>query len=227
MKKILCAVSITIAAFALSAFIAPISTSDNSFEGVITYSVSSDDPQAATLLQTSSMKIYIKGDKAKMASNLGMQKRTVFMDMRNPDKPVVLLELLGYKYQVKDDTTKPREPIIKYTDETKTIAGYTCHKAVITVTDKQGETYNTDVYCTEQLPSFFSKNSQFKGLKGFPLKFSQKQQGVFVSFSATTVDKQTLSDDVFVIPPGYKLMTAAQIQQDIQTKMSDNKYYDK
>jgi GLPGLI family protein len=130
---------------------------------------------------------------------------------------------MGNKYQLKTDPAKKKDdtkPVIKYTDETKTVAGYTCHKAEITVTGKDGQSYTTNVYYTEDLPSYSGSRDQFQGLKGFPLEYTMSQQGMNISIAATNVSKQSVTDDTFTVPSGYKLMTAEEMQADIQKQMS-------
>lgn len=223
MKKIVAVAGLATIGFAVTAFVAPNVSSDNTFEGIVTYSVSVDNPQAASMMQGSSVKIYMKGDKVKTITDMGMQKITTFSDNKASNDPIVLIEIMGNKYQLKTDPSMKKDetkPAIKYTDETKTVAGYNCHKAEVTVTGKDGKTYTTDVYYTEDLPAYSGSRDQFKGLKGFPLEYTMKQQGVNIAITATSVSKESVPDDTFTVPSGYKLMTAEQMQADIQKQMS-------
>jgi GLPGLI family protein len=206
----------------VTAFVAPKATTDGTFEGVITYTISTDNAQAQSMMQSASIKVYIKGDQSKTVSDMGMYKSIVFADKKTPNDPIVLVEVMGNKYQLKNDKTKKdddKAPDIKYTDETKTVAGYNCHKAEVTVTGKDGQTYVSNVYYTEDLPHYSGGSGQFKGLKGFPLEYNMKQQGMTMSLSASSVDKQSVSDDAFKVPAGYKLMTQEEMQADLQKSM--------
>jgi GLPGLI family protein len=227
MKKIALVASLATLGFGITAFMAPKSSpsaktgSDNSFEGVITFSISVDNPQAASMMQGSSVKVYMKGDRTKTMVDMGMSKQMYFTDRKTPDDPIILVEVMGNKYQLKMDKAKKDDnmPAIKYTDETKTVAGYNCHKAEVTVTGKDGQPYTSNVYYTEDLPAYAGGSGQFKGLKGFPLEYTMKQQGMNISMAATSVTKQSLSDDTFTVPSGYKVMTQDEMQQDIQKNM--------
>ena len=225
MKKIALAASLAGIAFAISAFVAPKSTTTtnaDAFEGVVTYSVSVDNPQAAAMMQNRSVKVYIKGDRTKTMVDMGMSKQIYFTDKKTPDDPIILVEVMGNKYQLKNDKTKKddKSPDIKYVDSTKTIAGYVCKRADITVTGKDGQSYISNVYYTTELPYYEGGSGQFKGLKGFPMEYSMKQRGMTVSMTATKVEKQTVSEDAFKVPSGYALMTAEEMSADIQKKMS-------
>jgi GLPGLI family protein len=222
MKKIAFVASLAIMGFAVTAFVAPKVSTGDTFEGAVTYSVSVDNPQAASMMQGSTIKTYIKGTKTKTVSDMGIYKSTTIADRGTSDEPIVLVEMMGNKYQIKPDPTKKKEdkdPVIKYTDDTKTIAGYNCQKAEVTITGDDGQSYTTNVYYTEDIVTPPAKNGQFKGMKGFPLEFSMKQRGMNMAVSATKVDKQSVSDDTFTVPSGYKLMTREEMQADIQKNM--------
>jgi len=222
MKKIAIVASLVAIGFAVTAFVAPTSSEDTTFEGVVTYSMSVDNPQAAAMMQGSSVTMYIKGDMDKTCVDAGPSKQTYITNRSKTDSPIILIEIMGNKYQIKTDKTKKdeKDPVIKYTDETKQVAGYNCHKAEITVIDEQGQANTSNVYYTEDIKVSPSKNGQFKGLKGFPLEYSMKQQGMNISISATKVDKKPISDDTFAVPTGYKLMTKEEMMQDVQKNMS-------
>jgi hypothetical protein len=69
------------------------------------------------------------------------------------------------------------------------------------------------------LPPYAGGYGQFKGLNGFPLEYNMTQRGMNLSLSATKVEKQSVSDDTFKVPSGYKLMTQEEMQADIQKNM--------
>ena len=219
MKKITLITLLAIAGFSFSAFMKAQTQATSPFEGVITYSISTDNDQAAQMVGTSAT-FYIKGDKTKQVKD-GMFSTMVFEDNNKPNHPVILISAMGNKYLLKNDTTKvdTATPVIKYIDGTKKIAGYMCSKAEVTTTMK-GESVTAIVYYTADIVIKQSKNDPFRGLKGFPLEYSVSQQGVQITYSATKVKQQTLTDDVFIPhTSGYKVMTEDEIKEDIQEKM--------
>ncbi len=227
MKKFTKVALIGVAATTLFAFSAP--TGDSPFEGVVTFSMSftSSDPStsqmAAMMNQSgSSTKNYIKGDKVRTEVMAGMMHRIVIAD-RKTKETVTLVDMMGNKYEIKSDPNKPKTtpentPEIKLIDSTKTIAGYLCHAALVTVTSpKTGDKNTVTVYYTDQLP-YSEDMGQFKGLKGFPMQFSSMMRGMRVNLSVQTVEKKALSDTLFVIPAkGYKVVASEQeMMKDIQ-----------
>jgi len=230
MKKFLKVATLFIAGFALFAFTNIMG--DSNFEGVITFGITFDSdasPQVAQMMQGSTIKTYIKGNKIRTESNFGMFKSVTISDKSNPDGTVMLMELMGNKYQLKIDDKAKKDaetdkPEIKYLDGTKTIAGYACKEAQAIVTDKRsGQKYTSDIYYTDQLPynndGPHAKSAPYAGLKGCPLSYSMKQNGTSFSMVCQSIQKQSVPDSLFKAPSGYKLVTQEEMQKDIMQKM--------
>ncbi len=195
MKKFTKVAIIGVATIVLTAFSAP--KADNSFEGIITFNISvnmpdNNNPQAAAMMQQgSSLKEYIKGDKMRTEMNMGMMHRVSIIDIKTKEV-VTLIDMMGTKYEIKSDPNKPKpneeKPDIKYLDSTKTIAGYKCNAALVTVTSpKTGEKNSFTIYYTDQLP-YNEEVGLYKGLKGFPLQFAMKQRGMTINCMAQSAD---------------------------------------
>lgn len=213
-------------AFAFMAFIAPPkgiqsikAFTDSNFEGAVTYSITmtgQPNPEAGKM---SPMKIYLKGGKSKTITDMVIQTMTTITDCNAPDNPIILYDYKnGGKYQIKAGDQPKKEGIahvIKYTADTKTIAGYICHKAEVTMTDPNGQSFSMDVYYAEDI-SENSCDKKFKGLKGFPLEYTKVTGKMTVTITAISVNKQAISDDEFSVPQGYKLVTPQEMMQDIQ-----------
>jgi len=228
MKKLAKVSALIVAGFMLFAFTNM--GGGNNFEGVVTFTFNIDGdapPQAAQMMQGSTIKTYIKGNMSRTESNFGMMKTVTIADKSKPDGTVMLMDMMGNKYQLKmDDKTKkeaddakPAE--IKYLDGTKTIAGYACKEAQATMIDKKsGTTYTSDIYYTEDLPyNNETPSAQFKGLKGFPMSFNMKKSGISFTIAAQSIVKQSVPDSMFAVPAGYKLMTQDDMQKDMMSHM--------
>ncbi len=219
MKKIAIVASVVTLALGFTAFVAPKTTGDSNFEGTVTYTMTVDNQQYAQYFAGSTVTVSIKGSKSKWSTNSMMYKRIEISDANSSDNPVKLVEAGGNKYQVKDTAKTEKDPVIKYVDGSKVVAGYTCKKAQVTSTDKTGQSITTDVYYTDKIVTSESKKGKFKGLNGFPLEFSVSQQGMSITISATEVKTESVSDNTFTIPKGYKLMTEAEIRADMMKNM--------
>ena len=101
-----------------------------------------------------------------------------------------------------EEEEKVPEPEYTYHDETKTVAGYLCHRATMTVEDENGEETESEIYYTKEIPA--SANDKHKGLDGFPLEYTINSNGMTVEMVATKVEKSKISKKEFEIPDGYK-----------------------
>jgi GLPGLI family protein len=214
MKKIIASL------FGLSLLIAHSSQAQKpkNFEGVITYAIELDsddlDPMTKSFLEGMSTEVFIKGEKTKIIQDQGMAKTIIISEGKKA--PVILMDMMGQKLRMKNDpdfTKKEEEAAkntqIKETNETKTIAGYTCKKAE--VTNMNGET--AVVYYTPELPASNSPGAQFKGLKGMALEYELNQMGMKMIVKAKSVKSEKVADSKFAIPDGYTEVSVEDLQK--------------
>ena len=218
---------------AIVAFSFTNSTSD--FEGKIVYTISVEDanlpPEAKAMFEGSEMTMYIKDTKSRSEMNMGFQNTTTISDGKTKTS-VLLMEVMGNKYKIKNDESAKKEDdknpdvTVKYSDDTKEIAGYKCKKAEITFKDKSGAAQSTAVYYTEEISNhmgYDKKNSIFKDIKGMLLEFVVKMQnGGNMKMSAKSVSKETVSASKFDIPNDYKETTMEDMQKDMQKMMQQH-----
>ncbi|HEX8515901.1 MAG TPA: GLPGLI family protein [Bacteroidia bacterium] len=220
MKKILLAAAIAVSAVAnLSA------QKKTDFEGKVTYAISFEGsglpPEALTMLNGSESVNYIKGDKRRTDLNMAIQSTSAIIDSKTKDV-VTLMDIMGQKYLIRmteADLKKEEEknPVtgIKYSDETKTIAGYKCKKAEASM-KVNGKDETATVWYTEEIPTSEVK-SVYKGLKGFPMEYMLNQSGIKMTFTAKSVSKETVPDTKFEIPKeGYTETTMEDFQKSMQ-----------
>ncbi|MCK5105010.1 MAG: hypothetical protein KAR17_19440, partial [Cyclobacteriaceae bacterium] len=108
--------------------------------------------------------------------------------------------------EFKDEAEKM--PIVEYLDETKTIAGYPCKKAIMK--DENGNVLMT-VFYTNKIKNQAQK--KFIGLKGFPLSYSMTQNNMTFEMAASEVSEQSVSDKIFEKSSGYKDISQADLQK--------------
>ena len=218
---------------AIAAFSFTNYTSD--FEGKIVYSVSVEGanlpPEAKAMFEGSEMTTYIKEAKSRTDMNMGFQNTTTISDAKSKSS-VLLMDIMGNKYKIKNDEStkkdneKKQDASVKYSDDTKEIAGYKCKKAEITFADKSGTSQATTIYYTEEIPNhmgYDSRNSTFKDIKGMPLEFEiQAQNGMKMKMSAKSVSKESVPASKFDIPSDYKETTMEDMQKDMQKMMQQH-----
>jgi len=222
MKKIIVAISLCV-----MCFIKVSAQNKSNFEGIVTYNISFESsglpPEALAMFKGSETVTYIKSDKFRVDMKMPMQSSTFIMDNKNKNI-VSLMDIMGKKYLIKmnesdikkEQDTAP-ETIIKYTEETKMIAGYKCKKAEITAKESKGAAI--DVFYSDEIPTNDIK-PVYKGLKGFPLEYSINQGGMEMKLTAKNISKEKVSDSKFEIPKeGYTVTTVEELQNAMMKQM--------
>ena len=194
------------------------------FEGKITYEISfpgSNLDASVMAMFPKEMTVYIKDNLSKTVMNTGMGK-TVNIFNSEEMYSVTLLDVMGQKYAIRsstDDINKKIDespkPEIKYFDETKEIAGYTCKKAVITIKDKLlgTESKLTVFYSNEISNKNINRNNPvYYGIDGVMLEYEVDAQGTIMKFSATLVKNNKVSKKEFDIPKDYVVTTKEELQ---------------
>ncbi|HEY6160354.1 MAG TPA: DUF4412 domain-containing protein [Bacteroidia bacterium] len=200
------------------------------FEGTVVYSVEIQGltPEQASMMGgNSEMTLYIKNDKSRMDANMGPSSNTTITDYKEKYQ-VVLVDIMGNKYMIRQTTEQYKKDndgkqTVKLIDgETKTIAGYKCKKAEVTSTEKDGKTFTTVVWYTDEFkPTTSSDFSKFNGLPGFPMEFESKQGPYTMKLSVKSITKGTVADSKFEVPAdGYKAVSSREeMMKDIQKQM--------
>jgi len=215
MKKLSTTLIILISAFVLctNAF-----AGGDGFSGVVVYNITYPegelDPQMASMMPKT-MKMKIKGDKSRTEISMGMGTTVAIFD-GEANTGVTLMDIMGQKFAMKlssDDITKELEEQgdvdINVTSETKEIAGYTCKKAIVTVTDDK-EKMEMVVYFTKELGTGgfnYNNNPAFKDIEGVMLEYTIKEEKITMNLKAISVDKKKVSDSEFEVPEGYNEIT--------------------
>lgn len=98
------------------------------------------------------------------------------------------------------------------TKETKKIAGYKCTKVKATLVHKPNVTF--DVYYTTELGlDSINLLSPYKPIKGMLMQYRLKKLGLEMCFTASSVKKEEIKDEVFEIPAYYKIVTREEMSK--------------
>ncbi|MGQ0829378.1 MAG: DUF4412 domain-containing protein [Bacteroidota bacterium] len=190
------------------------------FEGVVVYDMVFDKnsglpPEAAAMLKGSTITTYIKDDKRRTDTNTPMSTQSIIIDEKA--KTVVsLMDIMGQKYLIRMNPEDGKEqfstPEIKYIEETKTVAGYKCKKAEITVKSKEGKEDKINIFYTDEIIDSDIRPA-YKGLKGFPMEYVINQNGMKITLTAKNVTKEKVPENKFDIPKDYKETTLEEMQK--------------
>jgi len=197
-------------------------------------------PPEYSAMGESEMVSYTKGDKSKEETTSMMGSSVTYNDGK---VTTVLMEQMGEKTgwtatkeELEAASTKEKsneKPKIEYLTDKKTIAGYECTKAIVTMVGKDKKETKATVWFTEKLKHTSSKTKNRRGpsmdfgdLKGRPLEVetSMNQQGMELKIfvTATEVSTSAIDDAVFKADPsGYKMMTYKEMQEKMKAAQGE------
>ena len=215
MKKLITAVAIFCSVFALA-----------QKEGSVSYVMTMEGlpPEQAAMMGDMETKIFFKDNKTYTEMNSMMYSYKILNDENGQ---LFLMDQMGNKFFTRQskaeldknaELAKDKEPKIEYINETKTIAGYECKKAIVTAQGKDGEV-KSDVWYCEKVPYISQGGGRkggemFKGLKGMPMEFQVKQGPMNIKMSATAVSFDPVPDSKFVLTTeGYTEKKMEDIQK--------------
>jgi GLPGLI family protein len=162
-------------------------------------------------LQQSSKTVYIKGNDSRVDLNSPSLLQSVIYDKTN-GSAVILREFGTNKFMTKLNNIEWKIAnkqydgmTIHFVNETKTILGYECKKAILNL--KDSSVYNI-YYATAIAPSVREFEYQFKDVPGFVLEFDVKEQGTSkVRYKATKINLSPVQASKYDIPTsGYRLL---------------------
>jgi len=155
--------------------------------------------------------VYIKANQSRVDFKSPSFSQSVIYDKKTGDA-VILREIGNNKFLTKlnNDSWKKNNSrfnnaTLKTLDETKTILGYECKKAVLTLVD--GVSLNL-YYIPTFIPSVKEFEYQFKDVPGLVLEYeSQDKNGQKIKYSATKINLNPVSISRFEIPTtGYRIL---------------------
>jgi len=219
MKKIIMKSSLT---FILLFLVSAALVAGKPFDGVITYKISYPDSkfsEAQLNMFPKVMTVSVKGSKARTEMNVGGGTTVEILDYVAKTK-VALINMMGQKFAIKQtaqeiEKKNAQQPkgIVNVTNETKSIAGYNCKKAIVT-SDEDGVKSTFEVWFTEELGGKDANfdNPLYKDINGVMLEFLIKTPQITMKLSATSVEKKAVSAKDFEIPTDYTLTTQEELK---------------
>lgn len=209
MKKVFTLLSFTLLATLTALAQKKFTTGTISYDIVI--NTGSDKPKAADFFDGATSTVFLDGNKSRteMVSSLGTQS-TIIDAVKN--SIVILKEYGDQKYMIqltpanwKDANRKYENVQFTYTDETKTILGYKCKKAIGKLAD--GTSFVV-WYTTELVPE--NKDFQYvnKSLPGLAMQYESNMGSLNVVYTVSRVSFNPVPAVKFDLPKsGYRVMS--------------------
>jgi GLPGLI family protein len=192
------------------------------FEGIITFKITYPDSkytESQMAMFPKLLTVTIKGSKSKTEISIQGGSQVEIIDYTDKTK-IALINMMGQKYAIKQTTEeinkemeKDPKGTVELSSETRTIAGYTCKKATVTV-DEDGAKTTYEVWYSSELGSKetnFDKGT-YKDIDGVMLEYTMVTPQITMKFTATSVEKKGISAKDFEIPADYTITTMDELK---------------
>lgn len=214
----------------LSVLIALVSITSSiaqSFEGrIVTTTEVVDAPaemQSMKAMMETKMTTWMKGAKSRLETNSPFLGLSITLTDYDKKEVVTCMNMMGQKKAIvssmdeaaSSQPTMPTNLEYKETGKTKTICGYTCHETIGTYTTQEGEKLTMSVWYCKTIPN---RNIQYGSLSGLPMEYTMSMQGMTMKITTIEVHKESVSDDMFVIPEGYTRTTQEEMRKSMGGK---------
>jgi GLPGLI family protein len=181
-----------------------------------------DDPSAemmSTMMEGSTLDIYFQDLNSRSEIQMGkMLKMTVIVDSKSGNSLTLMSGMLGKKAikgNINDAEFEENEEDVDYEikllNETKTILGYTCKKALIIQDGNEMTAWYTEDF------TVYKKGINFmqEQVPGAPLEFEMNMNGLGMKVTAKSVEKSLSSKKLFdlTVPDGYEVTSLDELNQ--------------
>ncbi len=166
--------------------------------------------QKAALLRDSKMELYFAEKKIRIDFKMGQIYRSSIRINKSTNAAISLMDSRNGKYATLSyaDEIKYNNPdtsaICSLINETKTILGFNCKKAIVTSAGKKSIYWYTTEIDLSNIENQFTNPI----LPGFPMKFSKEDNGMMMTFTASNF-MEKVKDKVktfSTLPPkGYQI----------------------
>lgn len=208
----------------LLAVVLTITTWAQSFEGKVAASMKAialpEEMAGMEDMFNQSMTSHYKGAKThlEVINTLGMT--TVIVDTIKKEV-IMLTNVMGQKIAIKEPLTKENSntPMfgnledgkLEFKNETKVIAGYTCKKAIYTMTSdkKKNENQVVEFWYNDEL----GIHEEGSPVKGIVMEYTMTVEGITFQYTVTEITKEKVDDTKFTIPAGYTVKTREEFEK--------------
>ncbi|MET3113521.1 hypothetical protein AAKU52_001246 [Pedobacter sp. CG_S7] len=191
-------------------------------QGIITYGVEYDlSPDQKSTLDVSSLpkenKLEFNGNFSKLGMEMGPTILTIIKD-GGAENALLLIDIPIAQKQIatkmsKEDIDKQAGGIkysdFKATGEKLMVSGYNTEK--YTYKDDKGNAY--ELWATKDITlTPGASNSEFKDVKGTPIKFTLSQNSVKTILTIKSITEKNVGPFTLDVPSGYDLLTMAELE---------------
>ncbi len=196
-------------------------------EGVIEYDITfldneKDNPLIALLPTT--MTLYFKEDMTttRIEGFMGLFSFAYITDIEN-NANFTILRILDKNYVCKQKNgnlaygySEMQELAIEKTRVRKKILKFNCEKALVTITNGSGSSFN--IYYTDEIDiEDPNTNNPFHDINGVLLEFQVKMHRINMKFRATNFIEKEIAMESFTLPDNYKSVSKKEMHEIMQS----------
>lgn len=186
------------------------------FEGEIEYEITyleiSKEMESISNLLPKKVTFITKGNSYKMINHIEGRADQIQIMHNHDGSGYLLLDFLGHKIALKNDELAVRKSnadhfsssVIRENDQ-KSILDFNCISASV-CTSKD----TTSVYYTNE---YVSPEYKYVNLKGLPLEYTSKSNGMVIHVKAISVNKRKVEFFEFDVPYEYKKMNKEELEE--------------
>lgn len=188
----------------------------------------SEADQIAGAMKGSVQEIYFTPQMQKIVIDMmgGMVKMQTYQDFES-DTYENYMDMMGQKMKMvigKKELEEKRQEMetlgsetkVTYDkSDTKTIIGYKCYKAVVTIPTDEGMDFSLEMYMTDKIkvPQISVQDLEYLSLEGTPLELNMDMGMMSLTYTAVMFSEE-FNKDVFQKPEGdYKVMSMEDLQK--------------
>lgn len=185
----------------------------------IKYELTSDTDLSAMMMEGATLTLMFKDDKARAEVDMSIMKTVVVVhDKAQKGLMLMSMDMMGMKIAVPittEEYAKMQEesetPEVRFTNETKNILGYECKQAFVKNEGGESEIW----YTPKIIPANTNTQYTYAAIKGTPLQMIMKQDGMVMTFTATSVSDKKINESEFSleVPDGYEEMTMEELEK--------------
>jgi GLPGLI family protein len=177
----------------------------------IVYNATITNTQDSAKKINSTTSHFLKGNLSRSETNSSMFSSTTIYDSKS-GSGVILREVNGQKLLIRMNEENWNQKNKRYqnlnftrTNETKTIAGYSCSQAKASTADG----FEITVYYTRDLvPENKAYDPPFKNLEGLPLEYEMTRGNLHIRYTLASINLNPVPASKFDIPlKGYRELT--------------------
>ncbi len=136
-----------------------------------------------------------------------------------------MLEIIRENYVIRRDAQEIQnalrnmpQPELEFTNETREILGYTCHKVIARVTDDFGNEYESEIFYTPEIPGeAFNFDTPYHEIPGLMLLYEMRVGQLNIRYEAQSVRRRWfVGGRNFYVPRDYQPVTYEELRARLQ-----------